>query len=228
MRKFLIAAVAALGCLTTSALAADMFVKPPAYKPAQLFNWTGFYAGITAGWARGNSEHTSPGAHVDYDIDGFVGGGTIGYNWQFNPNWVVGIEADFSGADIYGSGPSSATFGCGGSNKCETRVTSFGTVRGRIGYAVDRTMYYGTAGWAFAHQRADLLNLAVVDGRVTSNGWTAGGGLEQAFANNWTWKIEYLYVGLDKDPYAFFFTPFRVETNFSVVRVGVNYQFGTR
>lgn len=230
MKRFLLVSIAAAAVLSAPALAADMPARAPVYKaaPAALFDWTGFYVGATAGWAWGNSEQTQGAAHVDYNVDGFVGGGTIGYNWQFSPNWVVGIEADFSGSDIYGSGPSSATFGCGASNKCETRVTSFGTVRGRLGYAVDRTLYYATGGWAYARQHADIFNTALgFDGRVSSNGYAVGGGIEQAFAGNWTAKIEYLYIGLGRDTYApALVPPARVETNFSVVRVGLNYKFG--
>jgi outer membrane immunogenic protein len=115
MRYLSIAGAAAVSAVafTQIAAAADMPVKAPvAPVPAPIYSWTGFYVGVHAGW--GWSSYTvavtpSPAFvsasgyetnSFDQNSDGFIGGGQIGYNWQFAPNWVIGIEGDISGAGI--------------------------------------------------------------------------------------------------------------------------------
>ena len=98
-----------------SARAADMAMKasPPAAAPAP-YNWTGLNIGGTAGYGFGQSQHCdiAPFCTDRFDVDGFAGGGTLGYNWQMN-NWVAGLESDFSGATLHGTTPSTLAFGCG-------------------------------------------------------------------------------------------------------------------
>src|SRR5689334_22867784 len=116
--KKLSTAVAAIALLGTPAFAADMPVKAPPMAPAApVFNWTGWYVGVNAGASFGHvktdfnvAPHTTlslasgnvnvPGfgfSDTSYP-DGFMGGGQIGYNWQYSPLIVVGLEADFQGA----------------------------------------------------------------------------------------------------------------------------------
>jgi len=171
-----------------SANAADMPVRP-LYKyqpaPAPVFNWTGFYVG----------------AHVGYgfsdDADGFAGGFQVGYNWQFSRNIVFGVEADITGTDMNGT-PAGLPF----------HIDYLGTARARLGYTWDRTMLYGTGGFAFS--RAALAGL-----HDTDTGWVAGAGIEWAYSNAWTLKAEYLYYDLG----AGFDT--------SMIRLGANYRFST-
>src|SRR5947199_43538 len=70
----------------------------------------------------------------------------------------------------------------------------FGKVRGRVGYAFDNVMFYGTGGLAFGELRATTFGLSESH---TNAGWTLGGGAEMGFALNWSAKIEYLYVDLN-------------------------------
>ena len=93
-RLFLSGIALAMLAVSAPAIAADMPSRSPVYKaaPLPIFNWTGFYAGVHAGYGWGDSENLSP--------NGWFGGGQVGYNWQFTPSWVFGLEADLSGADI--------------------------------------------------------------------------------------------------------------------------------
>ncbi len=236
MKKLLIASIAVTAFCSASALAADMPVKAPVYKaaPAPVFNWTGFYGGLQAGYGWGNSvfcDVDGPGGDAclpRYNIDGFVGGGTLGYNWQAIGNpWVFGIETDLSYAHVKGGHPTLGGFGCAG--LCETDVKWFGTVRGRIGPAFGQFFPYLTGGFAFAKLHGQLGSVGGADG--TKSAGTFGGGVEYAFAPNWSAKIEYLYV--DKFGRFNVFQPCSgicivTDTRMNVVRAGLNYRFGTR
>lgn len=113
------------------------------------------------------------------------------------------------------------------------RVTSCGTVRGWLGWANDHWLAYLTGGWAFGGGKID--GLATIGGVTTSfsgsktyNGWTVGGGLEYAFMNNWSAKLEYLYIDFGDGPTV----PVTAAVNIvagkmtdNIVRVGLNYKF---
>ena len=232
-----------------------------------IFTWTGFYVGVNAGIAWADSNNNAifvpagtggifltnvfvPGVGGNNDAV-FTGGGQIGYNWQGAGGWVFGIEADLQWADLTQSNrnlgfgivgvPAGFTFAA-----TNTGVEWFGTVRGRIGYAWDRTLLYATGGFAFGGGGggSNFCGGVVFDcggGGDTRTGWTLGGGLEYAFTNNWTVKIEGLYVSLDGGGSnngllgfvngAPVFLPPGFVTNavtdntFGVVRVGLNYKF---
>lgn len=192
MKKLTIA-LAALAAITlgTSANAADMPVKGPIYKaaPAPVFNWTGFYVGAHIGYG---FEHTSGVGGVD--ADGVIGGFQGGYNWQFNRNWVFGVEADISFTDINDN-----TLGI------PVHIDYVGTVRGRLGYAWDRMMLYGTGGYGYT--RIGSLGI-----HQSGDGFVVGGGLEWAFARSWSAKVEYLFHDFDGG-------------DIQTVKFGVNYRF---
>jgi outer membrane immunogenic protein len=204
-------------------------------------SWTGFYVGVNGGygWASRtanlnpvDSVATSavllpfgtPPPPAAFDMSGVLGGLQGGYNWQFNRKWLVGIEADYDWAHIRGTGTSAfvlallpATF------QVSQNISSFGTVRGRIGWvALPNLLIYGTGG--FAYGRVDeteavngggqLIGFApfpvpvgafscgagvlCFNGASSRNliGWTAGTGLEYALWEHWTVRAEYLYVNL--------------------------------
>jgi outer membrane immunogenic protein len=228
MKNFLLASVAALGIVAAGAAsAADLPsrkgpVEAPLYVP--VFTWTGFYVGANAGYAWGQVDSTNLGVIGGFggfdDPDGFIGGGQIGYNYQIG-QWVVGLEADFQGTDLKASAAA-------GAFTASNEINWFGTVRGRVGYAFDRFLPYVTGGFAYGNVKNKLTGpgFAISDDN-TQYGWTIGGGLEYAFTNNLTAKLEYLYVDLDKEsinvPGGQFTS--NVETQFSVVRAGLNYKF---
>jgi outer membrane immunogenic protein len=249
MRRIAIALLATtvIVGMSVSASAADLPRKAPAYvPPAPLpYNWTGFYVGLNAGgsWGRQTNslESAITGATLfsnSNHIDGFIGGGQIGYNWQVN-QWVFGIEADFQGSGQKGDG---TFFLPGGgvllvipstSIAYEDKLNWFGTVRGRLGWAFDRWMPYVTGGFAYGH--GEVNGTATTGALVTAfsnshdyTGWTVGGGVEWAFYNNWSAKLEYLYINFGDGPTVPVGTTFlgvSGKLTDNIVRVGVNYKF---
>jgi outer membrane immunogenic protein len=151
MKRFALAACAALVAAATAmpSFAADL--PPPAYKaqPSPYyvapFSWSGFYVGINGGYGFGTSNWTATGLPVstgNFDLKGAVAGGTLGYNLQTGA-WVWGIEGDFDYSWIKGT----ETTTCGGPG-CETQNNWLATGRLRVGYAWDRWLPYITGGAA--------------------------------------------------------------------------------
>jgi outer membrane immunogenic protein len=235
MTRLLIAAALAFAA-AAPAFAADLPEPAPppprapaAYMPvvAPVYNWGGIYYGINGGYGFGKSEWTNAANPVasstgTFNISGYAAGATLGANIQADA-FVFGIEGDFDAMGIKGSNTS---LFC--AVACETKNTWLGTVRGRVGYAADRVLFYGTAGGAFGNIQSGVTG----GGFDVSNkmGWTAGAGVEAAFADNWTARIEYLYVDLQNGacnslgncgaP-----TGDAVKFDTSLVRVGVDYKF---
>jgi outer membrane immunogenic protein len=253
----------ALASAMQPAAAADIAVKAPVYKAPPViavWSWTGFYAGLNVGYSGGRDKATEnffdngTGALLStinnsFNMNGVIGGGQVGYNWQIN-NWVVGIETDFEGSGQKGS----RTFVCPAA-ACANTVTDnltaklpwFGTVRGRFGVTVTPTVLaYVTGGLAYGEVKNNLTVTgvngvtpvsAMFNNSTTKAGWTVGAGLEGQIVGNWTARIEYLYMDLGTVTSGTFVTPVMapsggfVTTNLSsrvtdnIVRIGVNYKF---
>jgi outer membrane immunogenic protein len=183
--------------------------------------------------------------------DGIIGGAQIGYNWQPSGPWVLGAEADWQGSGQKGSGtlppqPSISVISVGTINTTyNANIASFGTVRGRVGYSFDRVLLYATGGLAYGEVKISgtSTDSGIVVGLPYSAtgsfsrshmnaGWTLGGGIEGAFAGNWSWKAEYLYLDLGSLDIAasgpFTTEPIYSHTHFTdnVIRAGLNYRFG--
>jgi outer membrane immunogenic protein len=208
MKKTLIAI--ALAATAAPALAADLprrgapqqsFVAPPA------FTWTGFYLGLNAGAGWGSFTRDARGTDAN---TGFVGGITAGYNHQFS-NIVVGIEGDYNYSGLEG-----------GSFGTKAGLTSFGTVRGRLGVAFDRALVYGTGGYGFGFGTLNVLGLK--DDK-SHQGYVIGGGIEYAVTQNISIKGEYLFMPLAKQTYFRGLGGVDAGLNTNVVRGGVNYRF---
>jgi outer membrane immunogenic protein len=229
MKRLLMAGALALAA-GSAAFAADLPppVAPPrapaTYVPAvaPAYNWSGFYLGINGGYGFGNSDWTGGVASSgNFNTSGFVVGGTAGANYQMG-QFVLGAETDLDFSTIKGTGP--ATF-CA---NCQTTNNWLGTARARVGFALDRVLFYGTGGAAYGNIDASangVLNSS------TQIGWTAGAGIEGAFADNWTAKIEYLYADLGHGSCttACGSPPFATQSvslKENLVRLGVNYKFG--
>ncbi|OKO76848.1 outer membrane protein [Bradyrhizobium sp. AS23.2] len=215
MKKVLLAS-ACLFALTGAASAADLAARPYTKAPvavASVYNWTGFYLGIVGGGAwQSDSDIKMKG--------GFVGG-TAGYNWQTG-NVVFGLEADGAWADVSASVSD-------GTDSLTSKTDAMGTVRGRIGYAVNNVLFYGTGGYAWIDNKVTVseAGLSVSDSKFHS-GWTVGAGVEAFIAPQWSVKGEYLYRSLGGETY---FSGVGVPVNsgtanFHTVQVGVNYHFG--
>ncbi len=157
-------------------------VAVPAY-----YNWNGLYGGFVLGYGWATSSWAFP-ASTSTSPTGLMLGGTIGYNTQMN-QYVMGFEADLSWSGVKGSAVCGAFV-------CETASRWLDTFRVRIGFPTDRMLPYLTGGLAYGNVRATTSNPALAGGSAARLGWTAGGGLEFAMANNMSAKVEYLYVDL--------------------------------
>ncbi|MGP9822170.1 outer membrane protein [Salinarimonas sp. NSM] len=223
MYRLLIASTA-LVAFSAVAVAADLpsRTQPAPFVPSAppSFTWSGFYAGVNLGYGWGDFTGTTGGALYD-EGDGFIGGGQLGYNAQFG-QFVAGLETDLQWTNFEG-GP--AVPGALAGTVSEAQLDYFGTVRARAGVALDRTLVFATGG--FAYGGADVT--AVVGGATFSDdqthwGWTLGGGVEHAFTNNLTAKVEYLYTDLDNETYNLDVQR-KAGVEFSTVRAGLNYKF---
>lgn len=233
-RKILLT-TATLGVLGTAAHAADLADSVPAPAPHPVaFSWTGFYAGAQIGYGFGDGrvrQFNLGGLSIGngrLNTDGVLGGIHLGYNYQVN-NWVFGLETDFEGSDL---GSSNRLLGSG--DLARQSVNWQGSVRGRLGYAFDRLLVYGTGGLAYGELENRFTNgitgisQSFTDTRV---GWTAGAGFEYAFLPNWTARLEYRYTELDRGTFAptvgtsVAGSTFRDSPNFHAVRAAISYKF---
>ena len=224
MKRFFLAGVTVLALMVAQpTLAADAPVyKGPVPVAAALFNWSGLYIGINGGYGWGNSRWTAPGGVPDtgdFRIAGGLIGGTLGYNWQTGP-LVLGIEGDLDWSGIGGS----TLIACGATG-CTTTNHWLATLRGRVGYAWDRSLLYATGGLAVGDVKAEIVPFP--SSTSTQTGWTIGGGLEVALAPNWSVKAEYLYVRLSdmSCPAASCVPGATVPFIANIVRVGANMRF---
>jgi outer membrane immunogenic protein len=208
-----------------SANAADMYHAPASYKDEPVYEagplWTGFYAGVNAGYAWAN-EDVIPGFQTQ---GGFVGA-QAGYNLQ-RGRAVIGVEAD-----IQGTGIAAGFTNAAGEVEAVQQVDYFGTLRGRLGYTFDRTLVYATGGLAFGEVKNSLPGL--VSKTDTQTGYVLGGGIEYKFAPAWSFKAEYQYINLGSETLTgallnneVHLPNKNVDTNLNTVRVGFNYHVGS-
>jgi len=226
--KAVATAIAAIALIGTPAFAADMAVKAPSPPPAPVYNWTGFYVGgnVGASFGRAKTDFNAapvtvtttfgtfgpfaPGLASSQQVEpaGIIGGGQVGYNWQFSPTLVAGLEADFQASGEKDSISFTNNFTipclglCGGTGSAftqyEAKIDWFGTVRGRIGYLFGdgAVLAYLTGGLAYGRVGVDGTN--TVSGTVSAfpifsapfssthifghsqvnTGWTIGTGTE--------------------------------------------------
>jgi outer membrane immunogenic protein len=218
MRRILLAA-AAVAFSSSFASAADMPMKSPSTS-APVYNWSGLYVGIVGGGGWGTSNQFVPDGSSSgpFNISGGLVGATLGYNWQRAP-FVFGIEGDFSWANIRGS---TITDEC--DVPCATELHTLGTIRGRLGYAAGQFMPYVTGGYAFGDLRRGF---GTAFASATADGWVFGGGVEAMFSPSWSAKLEYLYVDLGRTNVPI--SGFATDVDFwsHVLRIGLNYKFGT-
>ncbi|HEY8006540.1 MAG TPA: outer membrane beta-barrel protein [Methylocella sp.] len=250
IRRIFLASAGALA-LAGTAFAADLAPPPPVFLPPPPL-WTGFYAGVNAGyeWSASNSVNVvsavafnnaatlsplglsyAPAAalgatrNIPLNSNGFIGGGQIGYNYQFATSWLVGIEADIDGI-AGGNGTASvftvtprvgfAPFTVQTTDTVSKSLNYLGTVRGRFGYLLTPTLLiYGDGGLAYGGINSDtgIFGAEVPNtgttpffglGRASTTrvGWTAGGGAEWMFLPNWSAKVEYAYYDLGSVTYS--------------------------
>ena len=229
----------------STAGAADLPLPAKAPPPSPIFNWTGFYIGGNGGggWSHSNYTESSVGTSVGPGFavttttagsgsqsgSGGLAGGQIGYNYELPSHVVLGIEADADWAHISGSANGCSTYtgstggvvpivigsvaGCGTTSNV---LNDFGTVRGRLGYAFNNVLLFGTGGWAWGNSSGNETTTCVSGfpaacpgagigftggsgsfSSSTTSGWTAGAGLEWGFLPHWSARVEYLHLQFD-------------------------------
>jgi outer membrane immunogenic protein len=253
MRKLLVGMVAVVAASATisNASAADlpMMTKAPVLAP-YYYDWSGFYVGgeVGGGWfktqttiVQGTTSFPSGMILNPVKASGILGGGYAGWNYQANRGIVVGIDGDYSGANLTGSG---ATVGpTGFTTSVDDKVGWIASVTGRIGFVVDNNfLIYGKGGWAWAGFSgtgitSDARGVAATNtgDSQTRNGATVGIGGEWGFAPNWSAKLEYDFVDFDTANYlntnttiATGVTTFPARSagsSLNIVKVGVSYRF---
>jgi outer membrane immunogenic protein len=234
MKKFLLGTVAIFALGTASAVAADLpartYTKAPVYAPAPVFNWTGIYVGAHIGAAFGGDDGFTADAALgpvtssNRDAS-FLGGGQIGADYQFAPNWVVGIEGQISGISNNDRNFTSAL-----GPTVRDRSDWLASVTGRLGYTWGPGMIYAKGGVAFRDDSG--LEIAGVPGGLgvttdrENTGYTVGGGFEYMFAPAWSAKVEYQYYNFDTTTVAFTGVPvLSYKDDLHTVKVGINYHF---
>jgi outer membrane immunogenic protein len=235
-RTALLSTIASLFSL--SALAADLPARmepaaPVAYVPA--FSWTGFYLGGALGWIGTNPEYTT-GAVVlgtpfvvssSSSRNGLSYGILSGYNYQVG-QVVLGVEGDFTGWTV---GKVRYTAITGDFLTAQSKWG--GSIRGRLGYAADRALFYLTGGAAFVSNETSIPTTGIsIGGDGTRLGWTVGGGLDYAFTNNWFTGIEYRYSQYEAKNFVYpipilnlGFVGFKQELSTNQVTARVGYKF---
>jgi outer membrane immunogenic protein len=264
MKRIITVAITSISMavLASRASAADLPVRPgpPAYYPvATVYDWGGGYIGVNGGYAFGQSQWSDSlnpsgnNSSGNFNVNGGLAGVTMGVSGQWSA-FVLSVEGDFDWQGLKGTSnsafctsiftspgpppPTPTPAGLG----CKTQSNWLGTFRVRAGYAWDRVLLYGTGGVAGANVEVGLNGLPPQNN--VEFGWTAGVGLEWAFADNWTAKVEYLFVDLTgKAPcdhgYSCGYDTFApdathsaltansaVNLNENIIRVGVNLKFG--
>jgi outer membrane immunogenic protein len=249
MKTLLLLGAAAAALCTTPTIAQADFVG------------TGFYAGVQAGYGFGRDRNTF-GTVIDqnpdgldfaaeagpyhHNTDGIVLGGQLGFNWEFLPSWVLGLEGEGWWSDVKGAHTVPEDSLPGGDPGTLTRLRSQnradGAISGRLGFILDESLIYAKAGidWGafrYVEQHDDFPTFnschpfCTVTFDKTRAGLLLGAGWEFQFAPDWTSKFEYDYInfGPQRVPYpetdnAPGFRSFVVHDNESIVKVGFNYQ----
>jgi outer membrane immunogenic protein len=249
MRKVMIAALAALASMSTTAYAADMYSKGsmkdgPVEYEAPVFTWAGLYVGGSAGFGVGDTsgqlkfdnyrEIETKSIRMeqgfdfgslfssDYDVNGAIYGAHIGYNFQ-RGNLVFGAELGLNGTDMDGSDS------CGilGLAKCERALDWYATAVGRLGYASGRTLFYGFGGVAWGEVQTDVsfFGISILQGEETHVGWTAGLGIEHALSDRFSVRVEYSHVDLGEEDHSFGEgLSSEVDLSFDAIKVGASYK----
>jgi outer membrane immunogenic protein len=232
MKKMLLSTVAlvALGA-TVPALAADLgarpYTKAPAYV-APIYNWTGFYVGGHIGGAFGG-DNGFAGTTNGGNNGSFLGGLQAGADYQFAPNWVAGIEGQYS---WLGNNNSVAFTGPGTGFVYNNNQRGLGSVTGRLGYTWGPALLYAKGGYAYSDYNQSLTFGGVPQAFALNgghhDGYTVGAGLEYMFAQNWSAKVEYQYYDFGKTS---FVTPAllaafgNTRSDEHTVKAGLNYRF---
>ena len=235
MKKLLLGLVA-LGA-ANSAMAADMAFKAAPVMPVENWSWQGLYIGAHFGSLWGTKDITMSSAGTDINqsqtqINGYLGGGQIGYNYQIG-RWVIGGEFQSSWSNADGTGQCNIV----SINNCNVRVDWLGTAAGRVGWMIDHALVFVKAGGAWAHDKY-LTNtlgnsLTTATASESRSGGMFGTGVEYAFTPNWSAKIEYDFLDLGTKNITFnnaaaaaIVGSVPIQERIHLIKFGVNYRLG--
>jgi outer membrane immunogenic protein len=247
MNRLLLGSVILVALMATpSANAADIYRGPPPAPPppvvVPLYNWTGFYVGGNIGGAWRHDDFTDTLFGVNFD-DGdnrgvFIGGGQVGFNYQFFNNFVLGAEFDFDWA-ANNNDTSNTIFTAFGPLQTTANNRWISTLAARFGWALDRWLLYGKAGGGWVgNDNFTVTNTQTgasfnFSNNSNNTGWLVGVGTEWAFAGNWAARLEYDYLGLNSRTFNGDGLVFPVNDTFNsdnrnvqMVTFGINYRFG--
>lgn len=239
-------AVAAISLFAFGALAPAVAADLPLYSKAPVarvpaLEWTGVYGGLNGGGGLGHAcwsvvavggvaiaPAVGEGCH---SASGGTVGAQLGYRWQ-KAHWVLGVEGQGNWADFKGNNVSLVA-----PLNNRTRIDGFGLFTGQLGYTVNGLLFYGKAGAAVAHDKYDefVPGVGVVSNTLSQTRWgySAGFGVEYAFAENWSVGGEYdhLFLGHHGGDLAsgILVPPLRTERIGQDVDIGlirVNYRWG--
>lgn len=252
----LLGAISVLSLLIAAPLsmakAAEMPVKaPPAPAPAPIYNWTGFYIGAEAGgtWATEQVTNITGGTAFPagtvgraVDLSGPLGGFYGGANYEFYNHIVIGIDGDYTWANLVGLRSDVSTVN-GNLAEHTDHVDWIATVTGRLGYAWNNWLLFAKGGAAWAgwtgntteYNAANTVALVAGSSSSTRNGWTAGGGVEYGLTPYLTVKAEYDYVSFDTSNFTSTETTLATgavavfqrsaTSSLNMVKVGLDYKF---
>ncbi len=242
MRRCFVVVVAATSLSVVGgkiAAAADLSMPPVYSAPPPVFSWTGWYVGVNGGGGWGETSHTLTAGAVgvpalttgNFKTDGGLAGGTLGYNYQMG-TWLFGVETDLDWSNIRGTFNGAVPIPGGTAPfSLSSQLNWLDTARVRAGFVWDRVLFYGTAGAAYgglttaANASAAIGGLGVTAAAAdtqTRFGWTAGGGVEYAFTNSLSGKVEYQFVDLGSQTQI---VVDNVKFTTSIVRAGLNLHF---
>jgi outer membrane immunogenic protein len=200
IKHFCLSALALLA-FAGAAAASDLPTQkgPPPAPVYALYSWTGFYIGGQLGGAWNESTWSQPPGSIFSSAtfgtpgSGFLYGGQAGYNYQIN-QFVLGAEGDFAGATEKGSATCVGRTGPVAGATCQTKQDWLASIRGRVGFALDRLLFYGDSGVAFTdYHFAETTLRPQSFGGGSRTGWTIGLGVEYAFTDHITGGVEYNY-----------------------------------
>ena len=250
--KKIAATISALLVSTAMASAADM-AAAPAYKaapmaaPVAFYNWSGFYIGghVGGGWGTEGSTELAPGTvafptgtvFTSHDTSGFLGGVQGGFNWQGQSPLVIGVEGEYSWADLSGTASTTSTVN-GFVTTSTARTRDIAMATGRVGYAANNWLFFAKGGWAWVQGTSSGTGVTgrgvffdTTSSSTDRNGWIVGVGIEWGFAPNWSAKLEYNHADFGSTTVGVVSS--LGTTNFvssseriDIVKAGINYRFG--
>lgn len=222
MRRLALASACLVLTAAAQAVGADLGGGQP--MTTARFDWTGYYAGLQAGygWGRSDIDGTSgPPFSTSPDPAGGFVGGYLGGLWQSGQT-VIGGEVELNYAPIDGS----SSPGVG--NTFGSNVRWFGSIDAKAGLAMDRTLFYGVGGLAFAGvETSQQTGSSSFTDTHTTAGWTVGAGIDYALTDQFVVGAQYRYYDFGSEHFdgTNGFSDRDQSTNLNTVRLNLSYKF---